>query len=357
MRLLQSQNQYPDCLSLELTAIPLLLTEEFDLYLTIHFNEQWEQLLDGRLKFGIKKGTLKLTLENSEIEAISETLGDSLGVSRETTTTWVFHSQPPAPVLKGSLPQAKLGKVKVKEQLYKIAASFVIEAADISVTDTEELWRHDLSPNKHGVLERYLAIFLLETKLKPYLSRVVLGSEGLKSEASLPDKEIAASTAAKVQAMIQSIYTAKTEDFLELVKLANLNIMTDFAGGNLLAAELSGVDLSGANLDQVNFRGANLTDADLSEANLSYAKFSGADLSGAYLENANLSNSDLHRASLALANLIGADLTGANLQEANLSNTSLSQARVRGARFGNNTGMSEEMKLTLEERGAIFAPC
>ncbi len=60
----------------------------------------------------------------------------------------------------------------------------------------------------------------------------------------------------------------------------------------------------------------------------------------------------MYRTSLALANLIGANLSNANLQEANLSNVSLSRAIVTGAKFGKNTGLSEEMKLSLEQRGA-----
>jgi len=355
MRLIESQNQYPDCLSLELTTIELNNTKEFDLYLTLHFNQQWQQILDGRLQFGIKQGTLRLTLENSTLEAIAPCLSDTFTITPlETTPGWLFSTQSPHPVLTGTLQQAKLGTVKIKEQPLKIAATFNIQAADISITNTEGLWKHDISPNKHGILERYLAIFLLETKLKAYLSYVVLASEELKFEANLSEQEIPPSATEKLKTTIENIYTAKTDNFLELAKIANLNPMSDFAGGNLLATELSGIELSGANLHQVNFRGANLTDADLSEANLTYAKFGGADLSGAYLENANLSHCDLHRASLALANLIGADLTGANLKEANLSNVSLSLAKVTGTHFGNNTGISEEMKLTLEEKGAIF---
>jgi uncharacterized protein YjbI with pentapeptide repeats len=62
----------------------------------------------------------------------------------------------------------------------------------------------------------------------------------------------------------------------------------------------------------------------------------------------------LHKASLALANLSGANLSGANLLEVNLTNTNFSGANVESARFGNNSGMDEEMQVNLQQRGGIF---
>ena len=155
--------------------------------------------------------------------------------------------------------------------------------------------------------------------------------------------------------LIDTLYDIKHNDFLKLLEIAQLNPQIDLEGGNFLATELSGIELSGANLTHRHFRGANLTDADLSEAILSYSRFSWADLSGAYLGNANLQQADFYRSSLALANLIGADLRGANLQDVNLSQTNLSGALVKDSKFGNNEGMTTEMKTNLMERGAIFS--
>jgi hypothetical protein len=42
-------------------------THQIDLHITIIFNEQWESLKDGRIKFGLKGGELRLKLENGEI--------------------------------------------------------------------------------------------------------------------------------------------------------------------------------------------------------------------------------------------------------------------------------------------------
>jgi uncharacterized protein YjbI with pentapeptide repeats len=104
--------------------------------------------------------------------------------------------------------------------------------------------------------------------------------------------------------LIQRVTEAETSNFLEIAEIAGLNLVEDLAGANL-----SGFDL----------RDANLRGADLRETN-----FSGADLSGADLRDTNLS--------------------GANLRGAVIKNT----------QFGGNTGISEDIKLDLEQRGAMF---
>lgn len=416
VRSLESENKCPDCLWMQLEGIPVQSsstdTQQLDLYLTINFNEQWFPLLGGRVKFGLKGGELRLKLENGEIPLTARELNGSFDLcveqqrqqqeSIETQSSveaavaqskpevqnkldtqsttgktaqsqltscqvstkgsqanpaWVFEEKRHKSVLKGLLKKTKLGTVDVKSQPCSIEATFEVSAPDVYLTDAENLWHHDISPNKHAVLERKLVLFLLETQLKPYLSWVQLGYESPVSRPSVVEtgnEAIASQSPQQLQDLIGRISEAKTSNFLELAKLSGLNPVMDFAGGNLLGANLSGLDLSGANLCHANLRGAELDDADLSEANLSHANLSGADLSGAYLGNVDLSHADLHRASLALANLSGANLSGANLIEANLSNTNLSGANVGEARFGKNPGISEEAKLNLKERGAIF---
>jgi uncharacterized protein YjbI with pentapeptide repeats len=76
----------------------------------------------------------------------------------------------------------------------------------------------------------------------------------------------------KSEHSIQQILEAETNNFVELARIAGLDIATDFAH-----ADLSGVDLSGA---------------DLSNADLSNANLSNADLSGANLDNTRLGNYD-----------------------------------------------------------------
>ena len=52
--------------------------------------------------------------------------------------------------------------------------------------------------------------------------------------------------------------------------------------------------------------------------------------------------------------LSGANLRCAILGDINLSKVNLSDAKLEKARLLNNAGISEEMKLDLKERGAIF---
>jgi uncharacterized protein YjbI with pentapeptide repeats len=138
----------------------------------------------------------------------------------------------------------------------------------------------------------------------------------------------------------------------------------DLSRANLSGADLSGADLRGANLRGANLRGANLRSADLSDADLRGAILNGAILNGANMRGANLSSANLSGADLRGANLNGAILRGAdlssanlrfaNLRFANLSGANLSGAVVENAQFGDNLGLTEEMKLDLKRRGAIF---
>ena len=138
----------------------------------------------------------------------------------------------------------------------------------------------------------------------------------------------------------------------------------DLSGADLSGADLSGADLSGADLSRTFLSGADLSGADLSGADLSGAFLSGAFLSGASLSPVNLSDADLSDANLSRTNLSranlsrtflsGAFLSDANLSGANLSGAFLSGAVVEKAQFGANLGLTEEMKLDLKRRGAIF---
>ncbi|MEG4318182.1 MULTISPECIES: pentapeptide repeat-containing protein [unclassified Microcoleus] len=394
MRSLESHNKYPDCLWMQLEAIPVpsvaAQTQQLDIHLSLNFNEHWEPLLGGRVKFGLQGGTLKLNLENCEIPLASRQLvGDfklspiesSKGISstesqgevrdsensentKETDCTfchvstigddtkpvWIFSLERGKPVLKGLLTSVKLGEFVAKP--LRIAASFEIAKEDIYLTDAEGLWPHDITPNQHSVLERILTVYLQGNKLQPALSWALLSYDLPPVEP--PEVEIVAQDEAQLQQIVDRIIAAETDDFTQLAKIANLNPAQDFAGGSLRGTSLSAVDFSSANLPAANFRGANLNDADFSDANLQNAKFGGADLSGAFLGNADLSGADLYRASLALANLSGADLSGANLLEVNLTNANFSGANVKSARFGNNSGLADDVKLNLQQRGAIF---
>lgn len=353
-------NLYPDCASLQLSESPqppaTALAGQFDVYLRLDFGQQWQPLLEGRICFGLKGAKLQLRLENSEIAEIDTTLADFCQVQAIPSPNhpaWYLYLQPGESLLRGSLQGRKLGTVRLTAEPWELAATLEVALSDISVTDAEGLWRHDISPNKLSIVERAIARYLHQEAFSPYLSWGRLAAadaaSGLAAEAATNPTSLS-----HLQELIAQLYDAETNDFLTLAQLAGLNPETDLAGGNFLAANLSGLAVSGANLSRANFRGADMTDVDLSEANLSQAKLGGADLSGAYLGNANLSQADLHRTGLALANFIGADLTAANLVQANLTQANLSGATVTGAKFSENAGLSEEMVLNLKQRGAIF---
>lgn len=396
---IESENKYPDCVSLQLEAIPvpsgLADTHQLDLYLRVNFQEHWEPLANGRVKLGLKGGKLRLHLENAEFSVASEELSGSWvpGTDEEklqrgsregenvvdssyhektaqeaenlqliccqisppdskTDLVWKIEVKTGELILQGVLKNKKLGTLSITKKPCRVDTSFEIYHTDLSIIDAEGLWRHDIHPNQHAVLERKLALFLWESKLKFGLSRVQLCYEcpPIKKE----EIEFSSTATLDLSNLIQKIITSQTHDLLELAKIAKFNPLTDFAGGNLRGTTLDEIDLSNANLCRTNLRGVQLCDAELTDANLSGANLGGADLSGADLGNANLSDSDLHKASLALANLSGANLSNANLREANLSNTNFSGAKLKEAKFGNNAGITEEIKATLIQKGAIF---
>lgn len=388
----------PDCLSLELTAAALATDSQeeptqLELYLTIHFDEVWQSLAGGRVKFGIQSGQLKLKLENGKI--LNCTAGETEASAQiqvtlagtETEPCWEFFPPSKQPILKGTLPNLKLGTLQVTATPCLIQAIFDFPPTAIHLTDAEGLWPHDISPNKHAILQTKLANTLRQLTLKPRFSRVVVFQDNTLQNApyySNPNPSPSVISPKELAEVIQQILTAQTNDFLQLAKIANLDPLVDFAGANLLGVTLTDCDLSSSNLARANLRGADLSDADLSEANLSGANLAGADLSGALLSNANLAGADLHRSSLALANLSGANLNSANIEAANLSNANLSEAdltnailknadlqharlvqtkltgadlsnaKVTQARFKKDSGVSDELHQYLQARGAIF---
>jgi len=235
---LNPQNRCPDLVFIKLLGKPKSRTiNQIDLYLTINFNEQWHNLIGGRVKLGLKGGELRLRLHNSIVPyewrqltgaltlsikkkrleqvgskaqtglevglsdvavlpAIASKAEAKASVGTEQTqgltdefqftacqiTTkgteenpaWVFASETGTPVLKGLLKNALLGTLSVMARPCHIEASFEVSQRDVYLTDAEGLWPPDISRSKQAVLERMLALRLLESKFKPYLSRTVL---------------------------------------------------------------------------------------------------------------------------------------------------------------------------------------
>ncbi|MGL5035065.1 MAG: pentapeptide repeat-containing protein [Microcystaceae cyanobacterium] len=359
IHLLEIQNPHSDCVLMNLEAIPQPPTGDFKLVLNISFQEQWQNVLGGRLKFALKAGILKLQVKTSEfIPQTTEqpSVTQSFGAASDKFL-WQFSPQSGQSLLNFPSQTLILGTLKPKVQSAHLIATFEVRPAEITLTDAEGLWRHDLTPNKHAVLDRFLARFLARHYLTPAVSWLQLAVGNLENWDDLfgdRPKEIDAEIVQNAKNLIQQIYDAPTQNLNELCQLAELDPKLDLAGANFIGTNLSELNLSHSQLSHSNFRGAILTDTDLSDCNLEFANFAGADLSGAYLENSQLRSADFRKSSLALANLIGTDLTETNLTSTNIHNANLSGAIVTGALFADNTGMTEELQQSLQGRGAKF---
>lgn len=151
---------------------------------------------------------------------------------------------------------------------------------------------------------------------------------------------------------------------LHLSKLCGVNLMqSNLFRVDLRDADLRKVTLSKATLTRANLNGANLSNADLKDALLAFTKLNRVSLCEADLARADCSHADLRLGNLSGANLSwallrhakleGADLAQANLRCTNLFDTQLNQVNVEGAQFIGNSGLSEDMKLNLEQQGAF----
>lgn len=362
------RNLYPDCLLLELTTREKPTnSQQIELLLTLQCDRHWHSLLAGKVQFGLRGSKLTLHFPDRHAQGAIAAAREPWQLTSNakilpltvvpqfspTAPSWYFSTQPGREPLQGALHSLPLATLDFTEELQHLTATVTTQPADVVLADVEGLWRHDISPNQHAVLERAVVRMLVETCLTPYLSCAYRASQAEPPPS--PSTQATAEAENALQSLIQQLSDAQTDNFLELAKIAQLKPTEDFAGGNLLGANLSDIDFSGADLSRANLRGSELNDADLSHANLQGANLRGADLSGAYLSNANLSAANLYRGSLALANLGGANLSGANLQETNLTKVNFSNAKVENTQFGRNSGVSEETKQSLLERGAVFA--
>ncbi|MGJ3251608.1 MAG: pentapeptide repeat-containing protein [Elainellaceae cyanobacterium] len=369
LRVVEHENQYPDCiwLGLDVDSASSLESDQIELFLTMRWGEQRQSIEDGSVQFGLTGSELQIHLVNAAwVETSTHLASDTAVIERishhhdANHATWRFQT-PPTSILRGELTRITLATIRPTASSCRLEAMLAIAPVDIRLTEAEGLWRHDITPNQHAVLERVFARQLHQTTVHPFPSWMQLCYECPSPCPKIADRVSQVMNGASaetleslVRPLVHHVMDAQTQDLLELASRVGLTPSQDFAGGNLLGVTLIGAELSEANLERVNLRGADLSDAELSEANLNDAVLSGADLSGADLGSATLQAANLHRASLALANLGGAHLQAANLLEANLTNTNLNGVKVEQARFGRNPGMTDALKASLQQRGAIF---
>lgn len=355
MYLLESHNQCPDCLSVDLKLMPTAgKQDEYELYFSTQAHEQIEYVLDGKVKFSLKKAKLFINfnhLEILEINSINEDFIQLIENNLSTQKYWLIK-----PHLSQNTKEVKLATFKILGENSNLTARILADKSYIELKDIEGLWNYNITPNKQAILERIVAQFIANRYFHPYGIQLIFSNNKLEEIPLINNKnnQEIEQELNNLKNLIKTIYQTPHDDFQNLAEIANLNPLTDFIGANLIGVNLSNLNLSGSNLQDANLRGADLTDVDLSEANLSNTRLNGADLSGAYLEGTNLTNANLTNASLALSNLIGANLTNANLTNTNLQDTSLGQTIVKGAIFANNLGLTEEKKQELISKEAIF---
>ncbi|MGB7444691.1 MAG: hypothetical protein WA919_26790 [Coleofasciculaceae cyanobacterium] len=241
----EPENEYPSCLCMKLEGIPVqaesnetfefwqkpAYKQQIELRLTIKFDEQWESLKRGRIRFGLRGGELRLKLEGGEIPYESRDLVGSCELTlpdhrqenqviaaqkrrdspladlnikndknpdqanftkeqsseesklnvchistivSEENPTWIFEQEKGGPVLSGLLNRVKLATLNVLSLPCRVEATFQVNRRDICLTDAQGLWPLNLSRNKRAVLDRLIIQRLLEPKFKPYISRAEL---------------------------------------------------------------------------------------------------------------------------------------------------------------------------------------
>ena len=235
-------NNCPDCLYMETAGNPKFRSSEtaarqVELYLTINFNEQWEELPGGYVKFGLRGGELRLSLKRgvipyqsrslagrlvldiekerqsqssssvqrhrqasveasvkdkleqtakisdmSKVENISSQSNKFTVTSCQITTkgtptdpAWVFEVQTDDPILKGLLSGERLATMSLSGSTWEIKAVFeVLTLKDVIITEADGPWLRNASPEKRTSLELGLAKLFLKSKLRPYISQMEL---------------------------------------------------------------------------------------------------------------------------------------------------------------------------------------
>ncbi|MCT7968932.1 hypothetical protein NG799_21715 [Laspinema sp. D1] len=231
----EPENKCPDCvfmrLELESGRIEGLLKKEvksLNLFLTLNFNWQEEEIKGGTIRFGVKKGTLKITLNNctsayksrkfvkkleSDIEvetvikdanehkispsisiSLKEILKGQMGLESkhnreeshkfkttvcqisakgsENKPTWDFVVEDGHPCLIGGIVGETLAELEITDNPCMIEAGFATSSKNISVENVDGIVLKNLSQNKRKTLEEILIKkFVLNSKTQPYLSK------------------------------------------------------------------------------------------------------------------------------------------------------------------------------------------
>ncbi|WP_190340686.1 hypothetical protein [Leptolyngbya sp. FACHB-36] len=196
-----------------------LATSSTNLSLTIRFGRQEIKVPGGRVWFGLKRGELRLKLEDGKIpiEKMGLTAALELELEREDqqeqsregeaniaiaggvktkdaakraskvkskihqvvtggteeAPVWRFEVKTSEPVLEGQLTEERLGTIEAATGPCGVAATFGVRGQrDICLIEAGGLWATDIGRNKKALLEREFFLRFIAPKLQPHLSRV-----------------------------------------------------------------------------------------------------------------------------------------------------------------------------------------
>lgn len=235
---LKIENRLPDCVLMKLHSTsaqqeqvtslilstlskPLAISSgEINLKLTIRFYKQKISVPGGQVEFGLKRGELKLSLENGtmplekvllksrlvpeiEVECQQENTGEieaniaiapalknrdsyktamkSKYLANQVSTrgteeepVWVFECKTNESFLVGQLTEEPLGMIHIKSAPCRVKATFEVRGQrDLFLIESEGLFKaKKLSRNKTAWLTIEFLRRFIEPNLKPYLSQV-----------------------------------------------------------------------------------------------------------------------------------------------------------------------------------------
>ena len=198
----------------------------FNILLTIQFNEAWERLIGGKIRFGLKRGELRLNLDGCSMPLEKLELGtllsksfiveraeqnsgevgysldssldaDKFGVKGATSAKktsnstdrykfnvgqvsrtgdeinpgWIFEVRTKEEILKGHFRKELLGILNVESLQGSCIATFKASLMeDLYITAGKGLWSKNLSKTRRAFLARIIAKHLLTERFGDYLS-------------------------------------------------------------------------------------------------------------------------------------------------------------------------------------------
>ncbi len=227
----QPENRCPDCLFLD---IDIEREDEYTssqvvLKLTLNFNERWEKVPFGRVKFGLRGGELRLLLNNGSIpyshrnlnpefqifvpKEVSRIQGNELQESSEASLSvkavnakanssrkeslgstekivynsyqvsskgdesspaWVFSLKNNDNSVLTGLLNCKLCTVNILDDPCTLEATFHVSKRDIRITDTDGIWPSSTINNQRAIIEREIFFALIKDYIGSYVSKTVL---------------------------------------------------------------------------------------------------------------------------------------------------------------------------------------